>query len=283
MKKLVAILLTCMTITCAFASCGDSDGSSSKSSSASSSKVGYEDNDDGDDDTSKSSKTDDEDDDDTSKSSKTDDEDDDDTSKSSKPDDDDVVTTIPADMEGSIDSQLLGTWKLDDDEEEVFLSFDFDNTFDMGVNFTEILHFDGDDLYVEDEKVPADGVVFEGNSLTINYEGIEFLKLDNKRYGDGTGKYDGIYKVTGGMLGEAYTDDVDMDCMSVEFRDGECFMTFSDVGNYAAKDGELILYGALAEDIFDFDGAETMSYKINGDTMESTDSSGVTEKLVRVK
>lgn len=281
MKKLVAILLTCMTVTCAAASCGKSDNSSDASSS---SKIGYEDNDDDltgsskKDDTSKSSETDD---DDSSESSKLDD--DELASKSSKTDDDDSSKSSSVDLNGAIDTNLIGKWQLLDDEDEIVITFGFDNTLGMSGGFTENLRFEGEDLYLDDEKIDVDSIDFDGSVITVNRNGAVFLKLTSRRDGKGTAKYDGIYRVSSGVLGDTFKENIGSNSMDIEFRDGKSFLYINDLGQYAAKDGIMTFSGENVSGFFGTDEGETATYEVSGNTLTIVGSSGYTDKLERVK
>ena len=285
MKKLLAVLMGCMLMTGTFASCGSS-GSSSESgtttadSSAAASEKAAENSTEGGTEDGTEDVTDEE----TTTTKKT-------TLKvTTAPDDDDAVATTtakttskPADDEPEADpsdfhgGDVRGTWRMEDDEMTIDLTFNGgkdSGDIDMTVDITEEISFSDGVVSFEGEEIPYK---FDGKTITVEYEDEEILVLTS-RGGKINKNIDGEYNVTGGAMKEYLTAENDEMDYSILIDGEDTYAVSYAAFSYEIDGNKLTLISNMDddEDVTDY-------FDVDGDTLSLLTDMGDVNTAKRIK
>lgn len=258
MKKLLAILMSCMLITGTFASCGSDDDASESETSAKSSTAETEDDTDEDEPTTKKQKK---------------------TTEAATEEDTDEVTTTkktttkkttktvepttgedadPSDFHGG---DVRGTWRMEDDEMTIDLTFNGgkdSGDIDMTVDITEEISFSDGVVSFEGEEIPYK---FDGKTITVEYEDEEILVLTS-RGGKTNKNIDGEYNVTGGAMKEYLTAENDEMDYSILIDGEDTYAVSYAAFSYEIDGNKLTLISNMDddEDVTDY-------FDVDGDTL----------------
>ncbi|MCM1008592.1 MAG: hypothetical protein NC485_11855 [Ruminococcus flavefaciens] len=287
-RKLIAIFAACITLTCALASCGDTDESESeKSSRKKNSSSDVSDKDDIDDEDSDDDNDDDDDKKEKTTSASDDDSEGDDVTEPDKDDDSDFGNSDEA-----IGGDITGYWEMPDEgDETIAMGFGKNGNGSVFVDATSIMYFTSDQkLCMEGMEFDAE---FDGKTITVTANPSDFgepedtdmdltiLTLERTGNSDASG-LDGEYSLTGGMMGE-----VIISSFAEEFSagadipvymviDGENFgikldnlFTYSTSGNILAISG----LDAISDELDGMESGE-VPYSVNGDELTIFDDNG---------
>lgn len=287
-RKLIAIFAACITLTCALASCGDTDESESeKSSRKKNSSSDVSDKDDIDDEDSDDDNDDDDDKKEKTTSASDDDSEGDDVTEPDKDDDSDFGNSDEA-----IGGDITGYWEMPDEgDETIAMEFGKNGNGSVFVDATSIMYFTSDQkLCMEGMEFDAE---FDGKTITVTANPSDFgepedtdmdltiLTLERTGNSDASG-LDGEYSLTGGMMGE-----VIISSFAEEFSagadipvymviDGENFgikldnlFTYSTSGNILAISG----LDAISDELDGMESGE-VPYSVNGDELTIFDDNG---------
>ena len=309
MKKLLAILLSCVMITAVCASC-EKEGKDDKESKSKSSAVSDDDKDKDDEDKDKDDEDKDKDDEDKDKDDDDKDKDDEDKDKDDEDkdkddedkdkDDDDKNKDKDKDKNkdknkdkeeskndngssnGSAsveDTSICGSWTSDDLMGAV-LKFDEDGTVKTTFDYSEVMCF-------KDGKLEVMGTVcdttFDGSKIEASMAGQVVLSLERTGAKDDS-TMDGEYTIGEGMGDESLSMFGDL---AVVFEiEGEKMSVSAEMGEYTADGKTLVLKGGstiLSSDPVE-EGEESCEYTIEGDTLTLvTVEDGENVELTRVK
>ncbi|MBP3250564.1 MAG: hypothetical protein J6M48_09470 [Ruminococcus sp.] len=298
MKKLLAALLACMTITCAFVSCGDSNESSKESKKSSSSSEKDDDKDDDeDDDEDESSEEEDEDSKEEKKSSKKDKDDEsseeseDESSEEEKKSD--KKSKKKSDGGSATSEDIAGDWY----SEEIGGCFSFheDGNFSIKIDISDMMTIDekGVAHMVGEDEDYSDYCTYDGETLVFKVdmtpEGQEptedtvFEMMTIKRK-DGVNKDSayGEYTLISGYIYDEFAEEVTDpgDKYSIIVGENELWADVA-MSTYTTQDGKVLLDGEALE-YFGMDSEEdaAFEYEIDGDELKLT-SEGETLVLER--
>ena len=291
MKKLLAILLSCVMITAVCASC-EKEGKDDKESKSKSSAVSDDDKDKDDDDKDKDDDDKDKDDDDKDKDDEDKDKDDEDKDKDNDDKNKDKDKDKNKDKEESKndngssngsasveDTSICGSWTSDDLMGAV-LKFDEDGTVKTTFDYSEMMCF-------KDGKLEVMGTVcdttFDGSKIEASMAGQVVLSLERTGAKDDS-TMDGEYTIGEGMGDESLSMFGDLE---VVFEiEGEKIIVNAEMGEYTADGKTLVLKGGstiLSSDPVE-EGEESCEYTIEGDTLTLvTVEDGENVELTRVK
>lgn len=301
-RKLIAIFAACITLTCALASCGDTDESDSEKSSRkknSSSDVSNKDDDDDSDDDGNDKKE---------KTTKSDRKKKDEATTTAVDDDDDITTTkkkptkkddpisgtnSPIDSDEAIGGDVTGYWEIPDESEEtIAMGFDENGNGSVFVDATSMMYFTSDQkLCMEGMEFDAE---FDGKTITVTADPSDFGESDENIDMDltiltleRTGKpdisgLDGEYSLTGGMMGEiiissfAEEFSAGTDIPVYMIIDGEnCGIKLDNLFTYST-DGNMLTISGLDTISDELDGIDSgeVPYSVNGDELTIFDDNG---------
>lgn len=282
MKKLLAVLMSCMLIAGALASCGSDSGSEDSEKTSKNSfglNIGGEDDDDKDDDDDDNDDDDDDDDDDAEETVTT-------GKTSSKKvttvpdDDDDVVTTTTkkttsepvtdndgpdVDISDLHGGDITGSWKIDEQAAyNITYEFKKDGRLGMYLDISDELSFGSNG------KASFEGTevsyTFSGNTLKIEDEGEDYIVF-TRISGSGP-SLDGTYRMTGGVLMEDFEDE---DAETLYIIDGdETYAYNDDEYRYETKGNELTVMETYEGE----ESSETSYYDVDGDKLIVLTDSG---------
>lgn len=287
-RKLIAIFAACITLTCALASCGDTDESESeKSSRKKNSSSDVSDKDDIDDEDSDDDNDDDDDKKEKTTSASDDDSEGDDVTEPDKDDDSDFGNSDEA-----IGGDITGYWEMPDEgDETIAMGFGKNGNGSVFVDATSIMYFTSDQkLCMEGMEFDAE---FDGKTITVTANPSDFgepedtdmdltiLALERTGNSDASG-LDGEYSLTGGMMGE-----VIISSFAEEFSAGADIPVYMviDGENFGIKLDNLFTY-STSENILAISGLDAISdeldgmesgevpYSVNGDELTIFDDNG---------
>ena len=301
MKKMLALLLACMTLTCTFASCGDSDEDGGKDTKAKSSdNSGDEEDEDKDSDKDEDSdKEDDKDsdmDEDSDKDSDKDEDDDkdEDSDKDEDKDDDEdeeEETEKPTKKSSkSSDSDLTGEWLIGEisDGLDGGLVIKDDGNISIRVDASSVMYFDYPNMYLSGMELGDDYITYDGDVISVAESGTDILTLTRKSGTSGSSKnYDGEYDFTSGVMSDSMTtafasqlgSSATATCSAI--IDGKnMFIDFEDIIQYTDNgDDTITISGNTA---FFGDGfSGTVNFELDGDELTLTNPDGDTYTLTR--
>lgn len=300
-RKLIAIFAACITLTCALASCGDTDESDSEKSSRkknSSSDVSDKDDDDDSDDDGNDKKE---------KTTKSDRKKKDEATTAAADDDDDITTTKKTpnkkdnpisgtnssiDSDEAIGGNITGYWEMPDEgDETIAMGFDENGNGSIFVDATSIMYFTSDqNLYMEGMEFAAE---FDGKTITVTADPSDFgepedtdmdltiLTLERTGKPDASG-LDGEYSLTGGMMGEllissfAQEFSAGADIPVYMIIDGENFgIKLDNLFTYSTNRNMLTISGldTISDELDGMDSGE-VPYSVNGDELTIFDDNG---------
>ncbi len=273
-RKLIAIFAACITLTCALASCGDTDESESeKSSRKKNSSSDVSDKDDDDDGNDKKEKT----------------------TKSDRKKKDDPIsgTNSSIDSDEAIGGDITGYWEIPDESDEtIAMGFDENGNGSVFVDATSMMYFTSDQkLCMEGMEFDAE---FDGKTITVTADPSDFGESDENIDMDltiftleRTGKpdvsgLDGEYSLTGGMMGEiiissfAEEFSAGTDIPVYMIIDGEnCGIKLDNLFTYST-DGNMLTISGLDTISDELDGIDSgeVPYSVNGDELTIFDDNG---------
>lgn len=186
-----------------------------------------------------------------------------------------------------IDPEILGTWMND----QIGYRFQEDRNVSLIMDESYYVHFDGDDLIVNEQTLGSDSMSSEGDDLRFFYKyddpdtgepGEMDILLMTRISGSGEG-FDGTYRITGGIVGEDFASVLKNTAEELDIEaevEGEKFLvTFKDYCVYETTDNSLDMFGdnvMLENDELDFvkytyeikNGTLTMKYSNDGSEKE---------------
>ena len=278
MKKLFALLMSCMLMTSAFVSCKSSDGSSSGESAANTTAA----------DTTDSSGV-------TSEES-TENEDSTETeattaaqkttigAKTTSADKTTAAVSTEPTHEPEIDPDTLkggditGTWSFVDEGEETTMVFNADNSIDMIMDMSEMISFQNGSLIFDENYDNAMDYTFDGKKLSVIVDGESILEME--RVSDGTSASDlnGDYRITGGMI-QTLIGNMDSRMSGSVYTINGKKTTLRWEGAFSYKTSGNQLTMIKKNETEDFTGNYT--YGVDGDTLTIIDETGDSTTLER--
>lgn len=282
MKKLFALLLSCVMVTSAFASCGsnnkdkDKDEKDEKSVSDSKDK----DNKDSEDDESSDENSEDSDDESSDESSEDSEDKDskkskDESSEESKSDDKKKDSSSKSSGK-KISSDICGEWTTDEIEAmNLVMNFTEDGILKMSMDYSEIMHFEGDKLNMSGMEMDY---TFDGTTINASYMDQSLMVLERADGSKDDSTIDGTYKLSGGTMSDSLTTSLssqigDADILFV--IDGESLYFNMDLGSYSIN-GDEITIDEIANLGIDITEDATCKFEINGDELTLTPKNGGT-------
>lgn len=271
MKKLMAILMGCMLMTGTFASCGSDDDTSESETSAKSSTAeaenGAEDTTDEEEQTTEAATEEDTDEVTTTKKTTTQK-----TTKTVEP-----TTGEDADPSDFHGGDVRGTWRMEDDEMAIDLTFNGgkdSGDIDMTVDITEEISFSDGVVSFEGEEIPYK---FDGKTITVEYEDEEILVLTS-RGGKINKNIDGEYNVTSGAMKEYLTAENDEMDYSILIDGEDTYAVSYAAFSYEIDGNKLTLISNMDddEDVTDY-------FDVDGDTLSLLTDMGDVNTAKRIK
>ncbi len=309
MKKLIAILMSCMALTCTFTSCGDSDddSSESKKKSGSSSSASEEETDE--------EETDEEETEDTSeeessagssgKGSKrseatteeeTEPETEEETEEETEPETEAATekTTKKPGGKSSEQGGIVGYWDMPSAATEGMESLGIvlreDGTGAVYEIVTELMYMTDKGINIGGFDFGSEFVDYDGTNFVIDIEGTHLLTMKRIDGGDPASYY-GEYQITdgeflsqiaAGMSSNAAVDKSDLTVVA-DFEKDYTELLFEDMFTYTADDSKITMDGNLMFIAGTDSGQATVDYTLSGDDLTITAANGVKTELHRYK
>lgn len=240
MKKIIALLMFCTMITCAFTSCGkdEAEESSQKSVSVSESKA------------------------ETSETETEEDTTEEETTTESVTEEETTQTTTEKSSEN-----LVGMWYMEN-ENGNFIGFNMkdDGKVDMFTDITEILHFTADgNVFIDGDVLASECIDYDDKNLVITFRGEELVNM-TKDSGDAD-SYDGEYTLLNSLIYDKISTDESYD-IGIIVSGEMMFVNCRNIMSYKTNNDTISfnsLYNFNLDDGLYFDTAEH-EYKVSGDT-----------------
>ena len=264
MKRIFAVLLSCVMITAAFSSCGknkdkDKDEKNKKSVSDSKDKDKKDKDKDKDDDEDKDEdkKKDDE----SSESSKK-------KSKKDKEKSSDESSESDGKKSSTSDGSIYGEWAAESAGMDVVFNFTENGVLKASMDFSETMHF-------EDDKFNMSGMdldyTYDGSKIDVNMNNQSMIVLERTDGKKDTSSIDGEYALTGGTMSDSISYFLPSTVSGLDFGfviDGENLAMSLDIGKYSINGDELTF-----EELSDFgiDLAEqnnSCKFEVSGDELK---------------
>ena len=286
MKRLMAILMSCMLMTGVFTSCSDSDDSSSAEGVTKASATDTTGGEDDEDETTEETSEDDDDEEETTGAEKTTEAEkttagsktttsEKATKQSSSIDPDDEPEIDPDTLKGG---DILGTWEGVDLGEEFAMTFKADGTIDYFFDSTSMFSFKNGKVIFYDGEEDACDYTFDGKKMVLSYMDAEFLVLERTSGETSKTDLDGTYKITGGELYGMLADETNAAGSFV--IDGEkTYMQYNSMFRYKVSGNQL----TITESAFDSEEEveSVVTYDVSGSKLTILDEYGDVTEMKR--
>ena len=264
MKRIFAVLLSCIMITAAFSSCGknkdkdkDEKNKKSVSDSKDKDKKDKDKDDDEDDDSDKDKDNNDE----SSESSKK-------KSKKDKEKSSDKSSESDGKKSSTSDGSIYGEWVAESAGMDVVFNFTENGVLKAAMSLTDTMHFEGYKFNMS--GVEAD-YTYDGSKIDVNMNGQSMIVLERTDGKNDTSSIDGEYILTGGAMSDSISYFLPSTVSGLDFGfviDGENLAMSLDIGEFSVNGDELTF-----ENLSDFgiDIAEqnnSCKFEVSGDELK---------------